>query len=172
MRGINTWRVFERQKMLRKMPHLSIINILEPLSENMHIKNFKVQLNMENAEGDCNWIFLLFCSSIIDCTILYMDEKHITCGIKQNELQTKFSISFVCEKCEDHLRRPHAKVNIEPWCCAGGFNVITVTYRKFWEWPRDVFIDLKMNLITKKSRQNKQWPLKASPWGLSLDSQF
>ena len=70
MRGINTQGVLERLKMLKKLHHLSVIAILEPFSDSVHIQSFKVQLSMENAISNCNGKIWVFGSSDIECNIL------------------------------------------------------------------------------------------------------
>ena len=52
--------------------------------------------------------------------------------MKHNELQYKFSSSFVYAKCKDLFTRPfwdkmlyQATCNTKPWCAIGDFNVIT-----------------------------------------------
>lgn len=54
MRGINAQGVLESLKMLRKIHNLSITTILERLLDSFHVKNFKVQLNMESSTINCN----------------------------------------------------------------------------------------------------------------------
>ena len=132
MRGINTQGMLERLKILRKLHHLSVITILEPFSDSVHIQNFKVQLSMDNAISNCNGKIWVFWSSDIDCNILDEDEKQITCNMNHNELQYQFTSTFVYAKCKDHLRRhlwdkmiQHSTLNDNPWCAVGDFNVIT-----------------------------------------------
>ena len=74
VRGINTQGVLDRLKMLRKLHHLSVIIILEPLSDSVHIQNFKAQLSMDNAISNYNGKIWVFWSSDIDCNILDEDE--------------------------------------------------------------------------------------------------
>ena len=66
--------VLERLKMLSKLHHLSVITILEPFSDSVHIQNFKVQLSMDNAIRNCNSKIWVFWSNDIDCNILDEDE--------------------------------------------------------------------------------------------------
>ncbi|KAG5590384.1 hypothetical protein H5410_040898 [Solanum commersonii] len=66
--------------MLKKVHHLSIIVILEPFSNIIHVQSFQNQLAMDHAM--------------------------ITCDITHNELHTQFTSTFVDDKCKDHLRRP------------------------------------------------------------------
>ena len=65
--------------MLRKLHHLSVITILEPFSDSVHIQNFKVQLSMDNAISNYNGKIWVFWSSDIDCNILDEDEQQISC---------------------------------------------------------------------------------------------
>ena len=92
--------------MLKKLHHLSIINILEPFSNSVYVQNFKVQLNMENATSNYNGKIWVFWSSDLDCNILNEDEQQITCDIKHNELQRQFITTFVYAKCKDYSRTP------------------------------------------------------------------
>ena len=85
VRGINTQGVLERLKMLRKLHHLSVIAILEPFSDSVHIQSFKVQLSMENAISNCNGKIWVFWSSDIECNILDEVEQQITCNMKHKE---------------------------------------------------------------------------------------
>lgn len=55
--------------MLRTIYQLSFISILEPFSDIVQIYNFKVQLTMEKASGNCNGKIWIFGNSDIDCTI-------------------------------------------------------------------------------------------------------
>ena len=64
--------------MLRKVHHLSIITILEPFSDSVHVQNFKDHLNMDNATSNCNGKIWVFWSSDVDCNILDEDEQQIT----------------------------------------------------------------------------------------------
>ena len=66
--------VLERLKMLSKLHNLSVITILEPFSDSVHIQNFKVQLSMDNAIRNCNSKIWVFWSNNIDCNILDEDE--------------------------------------------------------------------------------------------------
>ena len=57
--------------------------------------------------------------------------------MKHNDLQYKFSSTFVYAKCKDHLRRPlwnkmihHSTLNDNPWCAVGDFKVITSVEEK------------------------------------------
>ena len=118
--------------MLRKLHHLSVITILEPFSDSVHIQNFKVQLSTDNAISNCNSNIWVFWSSDIDCNILDEDEQQITFNMKHNELPHQFVNTFVYAKCKDHLRRPlsdkmihHSTLNDNPCCAIGDFNVIT-----------------------------------------------
>ena len=54
VRGINTQGVLERTMKLKKLHQLSIITILEPFYDIVHVQSFKVHLNMDNATTNCN----------------------------------------------------------------------------------------------------------------------
>ena len=84
--------------MLRKLHHLSVITILEPFSDSVHIQNFKVQLSTDNAISNCNSNIWVFWSSDIDCNILDEDEQKSTCNMKHNELLYQFANTFVYGK--------------------------------------------------------------------------
>ncbi|XP_015057525.1 uncharacterized protein LOC107003747 [Solanum pennellii] len=81
-------------------------------------------------------------TSDIDCNILDEDEQQITCDMKHNELQYKFTSTFTYAKCKDRLRRPlwekllhHASININPWCAVGDYNVISDVEEKLGGLP-------------------------------------
>ena len=80
VRGINTQGVFERLKMLRKLHNLSVITILEPFSDSVNVRNFKVQLNMDKATSNYNGKIWVFWSSDIDFNILDEDKQQIACN--------------------------------------------------------------------------------------------
>ena len=130
---------------LKKLHQLSIITILEPFSNSVHVQSFKVQLNMENATSNCNGKIWVFWSNDIDYNILDEDEQQITCNMKHNELQYQFTSTFVYAKCKDHLRRPlwnkmiqQATLNDNPWCSVGDFNVITSVEEKLGGVPYNI----------------------------------
>ena len=83
---MNTQGVLERLKMLRKLHQLSILNILEPLWDSVHVQNFKVQLNMENSISNYNGKIWVLWRCDIHFNIIDGDEQQITCDIKQNDL--------------------------------------------------------------------------------------
>ena len=89
--------------MLRKLHQLSVITILEPFSDSVHVQCFKAQLIMENATSNCNGKIWDFWSNDIDCNNLDEDEQQITCNMKHNELEYQFTSTFVYAKCNDYL---------------------------------------------------------------------
>ncbi|XP_015159877.1 uncharacterized protein [Solanum tuberosum] len=119
--------------MLKKLHHISIIAILEPFSDIIHVQNFKHQLAMDHAMSNCNGKIWLFWNLDVDCNVIEEDEQQVTCEITHNELHIKFSNTFVYAKCKDYLRRPlwdrmlyHATATTNsPWCAVGDYNVIT-----------------------------------------------
>ncbi|WMV32724.1 hypothetical protein MTR67_026109 [Solanum verrucosum] len=141
--GINTQGVMERLKMLKNMHHISIMAILEPFSDIIHVQTLKHQLDMDNAMSNCNGKIWLFWNLDVDCIVIEEDEQHITCEIAHNELHTKFTNTFVYSKCKDRLRKPlwdrmlhHATTKTNsPWCTVGDFNVITSTDEKLGGVP-------------------------------------
>ena len=76
VRGIHNQGVLERLKMIMKFHHLSVITILEPFSDNVHVPCFKVQLNMENSTSKCNGKILFF-GAVISTLIFLMKMKNI-----------------------------------------------------------------------------------------------
>ena len=72
---------------LKKLHQLSIITILEPFSNSVHVQSINAQLNMKNAASNYNGKIWVFLSSDTDCNILDEVEQEITCNMKHNELQ-------------------------------------------------------------------------------------
>lgn len=108
VKWINNPRVVERLKILRKMNQFSIITIFKHYSNSVNVKNFKVILVMKNLVSNCsgNGKNCLFCYNYVDYIIVDENKEHATCEVRTDELQTKFTITFVYAKCNDHLGRP------------------------------------------------------------------
>ncbi|WMV32840.1 hypothetical protein MTR67_026225 [Solanum verrucosum] len=136
--------------MLKKMHKFSIIAVLEPFSDSIHVQNFKHQLSMEQAVSNCNGKIWLFWTTDIDCVVLEEDDQQITCEIRHNALHNQFTITFVYAKCKDHLRRPlwdrmlyNAADNNRPWCSVGDYNVISNIEEKLGGVPYNMRTSLE-----------------------------
>lgn len=79
---------------------------MEPFVDSSNVMNFKNQLSMDNAIANSNGKIWLFWNGDVECVVKDHDEQQITCDLSHNELQDKFTIIFVYEKCKENIRRP------------------------------------------------------------------
>lgn len=82
------------------------MTIFEAFSHSVNVKNLKIQLALENAVSNCNckiWFFLMGMLTV--SSVMRMNNKYPV-NLNRNEVQNKFTFTFVYAKCKDHLQRP------------------------------------------------------------------
>ncbi|KAH0773513.1 hypothetical protein KY290_010650 [Solanum tuberosum] len=130
-RSIDTQGALNRLQRLEDYHNLSMIVVLEPVSNKSKLNSYRVQLRMGNAIHNSNTKIWLFLNKDIECNILDQDEQQITCEVKHVSYHVTYITTFLYSKCKNHMRTDLWDKMLlflgldKPWCSIGDFNVIT-----------------------------------------------
>lgn len=88
---------------------------------------------MDSSYSNSNKKSSCFFNNDVNCTIMEVDDQHITCQIKYVECAKNNLVTYVYVKYKDHLRRPLWDIMLyfseihSPWCIIGEFHVKSST---------------------------------------------
>lgn len=102
IRSITSSGAFERQKQFIRLENPPFIVISEPFHNSEHMDNFRKKLGFTKAYSNCNSQIWIFWQDLIDCSVVYESDQHITCTI--DWMGTNILVTSVYAKCDEGMR--------------------------------------------------------------------
>ncbi|KAG5606182.1 hypothetical protein H5410_027674 [Solanum commersonii] len=91
---------------LIKIQQLSMVSILEPLTDNSHLNHVRISFCMDKATCNQNGKIWLLWNQEVECKVLESNDQQITCEISHVTNPITYLITVVYPKCKENLRTP------------------------------------------------------------------